>query len=147
MFMVWSRHHIRARAAVDALLVWGVVALLTIGQMDLQVVCTSGVVAIGQLARFYCFIGSWPSSPFATEVVVPDSVLLSAGAKYLFKWPRSWRRYGTWYLDPASALLNGLVTAKWGRTIYAMDINVWRVLTIHLDANGVDDAIAFPLTN
>ncbi|KAF0707945.1 hypothetical protein As57867_006477, partial [Aphanomyces stellatus] len=74
--------------------------------------------------------------------------LLSAGAKYLFDWS-PWVRHGVAYVDPASALLNGLVVFPFKRQGYAMDMKIWRVFAIELNADDDDDSIefAFPLVN
>ncbi|KAF0699254.1 Aste57867_10154 [Aphanomyces stellatus] len=106
-----------------------------IAEMDFQLVCQSGVVAIGQVGRFYDLLTIIGASNLFCYIVVRlqkntkvkhhPSLLLSSGARYFFD-ASKWTHQGIYYLDPVSALLNGLVTLQWHRTIYTFDIKLWR---------------------
>ncbi|KAF0682311.1 Aste57867_25538 [Aphanomyces stellatus] len=180
LLMAWTKEHTQLISSWDALLVWACVSILTllmpvvhsasivptcqIDEMDFQLVCASGRVTIGQVTRLYCLVSLVGACNAASHAVlrlrlqrrrvtsaVPESALLSAGAKYLFDWS-PWTRHGVAYVDPASALLTGLVTFPVRRTVYVMDIKIWRAFAIEHD--DVGDAVdvttaeyAFPLTN
>ncbi|KAF0685864.1 Aste57867_22301 [Aphanomyces stellatus] len=155
LLMAWTKEHTQLHSSWDALLVWAVVGVFTqaqpvvhsasidptcqIDEMDFQLVCASGRVTIGQVTRLYTLLGIKRRK----VKEAPESVLLSAGAKYLFDWS-PWVRHGVAYVDPASALLNGLVVVLFRRKMYAMDIKMWRVVAVDMQD---DDSIemAFPL--
>ncbi|OQR89558.1 hypothetical protein ACHHYP_06215 [Achlya hypogyna] len=143
-------------------LVWVVVAALSafspvtaemdvdmgcnIVEIDFQVVCTSGGVHIGHLTRMtllivivvlcnlLCFlvarhlIGRKPSCPVA-------SLFLSSGARYLYNHQHR-RHNGVYYLDPASAALNGILTMRYGKKMLVLDLKIWR--TFVLDVPAID---------
>ncbi|OQR89743.1 hypothetical protein ACHHYP_06084 [Achlya hypogyna] len=106
-------------------------------QMDFQIVCTSGTIAIGAFDRFIlllilmsichvtsysitkCIVRTKPASPVS-------SLLLSLGAKYYFAHTHR-IVHGVYYMDRASAALTGLLTYRHGQTMYAFDIKLWRV--------------------
>ncbi|KAF0697804.1 Aste57867_11519 [Aphanomyces stellatus] len=156
--MVWTKQFTSAYASKSSLLTWLVAAILTlvkpvvhhatihpicqVDQMDLQLVCASGVVAIGQVSRFYWLLGIITTSNvlcysivhvvhrgLAKESTDDNSLLLSAGAKYLFL-RTGWLHDNIYYMDSASALMNGLVSFRWRQTIYVFDIKLWRAFAI-----------------
>ncbi|KAF0689268.1 Aste57867_19247 [Aphanomyces stellatus] len=122
----------------------------TIVEMDFQVACESGTVVIGQLARLACFLGLVGTAAVGCAVALRfvstsgmttttsrhdyQSLLLSAGAMALFN-RSGWVHDHIYCIDPASALLSGLVTLPWRTdTIFVMDIKIWRVFSIPLTA-------------
>ncbi|KAF0709513.1 Aste57867_5890 [Aphanomyces stellatus] len=153
--MVWTKQYTSLYATGSSILVWIVAAALTLAtpvvhqasihadcqvdQMDFQVVCQSGVVAVGQASRLYwlltivaiCNAVSYTIVRIVKRNLANDKhhfPLLTSGATNLFE-RKHWMYGGTYYLDPASAILNGLVSFRWGQTIYAMDIKLWRHFT------------------
>ncbi|EQC38050.1 hypothetical protein SDRG_04480 [Saprolegnia diclina VS20] len=130
--------------------------------MDFTVVCESADIAIGDMNRFgtllllmaTCHIVSYS---IAKRVVGPKpsssvhSLLLSLGARYHFN--HTGRIvHGVYYLDRASAALNGILTFKLESTMYAFDIKLWRFFAAPIrsavDVPGLDQATlnaSFPL--
>ncbi|KAF0684490.1 Aste57867_23535 [Aphanomyces stellatus] len=167
--MVWTREYSSWYCTGCGLLAWLVVAVLTLvqpvahratmdpqcqfDQVDFQVVCQSGVIYIGQSSRLFwvlgiiiiCIAGSYIVVRIAKLAVHDegDSLLLSSGAKYLFD-RKPWIHHGVYYIDPASAILNGMITFHWKRKIYIMDIKTWRFFSIEAD-EGVPPSIYFSL--
>ncbi|EQC38049.1 hypothetical protein SDRG_04479 [Saprolegnia diclina VS20] len=122
--------------------------------MDFTVVCESADIAIGDMNRFgtllllmgTCHIVSYS---IAKRVVGPKpsspvhSLLLSLGARYHFN--HTGRIvHGVYYLDRASAALNGILTFKLESTMYAFDIKLWRFFAAPIrsavDVPGLDQA-------
>ncbi|KAF0689950.1 Aste57867_18643 [Aphanomyces stellatus] len=161
--LLWTHHYTSAYATASSLLVWIVAAILTllwpvehrammtptceIDQMDFQLVCQSGTVAIGQVTRLWLLLGIVGTSNTMCYVATrawffyrgqerplpySQSFLLSAGSQYLFD-TTHWIHGGKYHLDRASALLNGLVTLHWRRTIFVVDVKIWRSFVIPLD--------------
>ncbi|EQC37695.1 hypothetical protein SDRG_04724 [Saprolegnia diclina VS20] len=114
-----------------------------VAQIDMQLVCTTASIAIGQKQRLYtllsvvfgCKIGLYASTRWWLRRAPPkctvDSLFLSAGAKYLFSHD-TWLYNDVYYLDMASAVVNGILTYRRGATVYAVDVKFWRVFAIPL---------------
>ncbi|OQR86204.1 hypothetical protein ACHHYP_10861 [Achlya hypogyna] len=109
-------------------------------EVDFQVVCTGGTIVIGVASRVVLLIALVGAYNMATVALVrmamrhkpvnrAESLLLYAGAKYLFLHVK-WIHEQTYYLDRASAVLNGLVTLRYQHTYYGLDIKTWRSFTI-----------------
>ncbi|KAH9139216.1 hypothetical protein AeRB84_016509 [Aphanomyces euteiches] len=90
-----------------------------VDQVDFQLVCHSGQVQIEQASRMYLLLGIIVISNLVWLAIAifrgrrqkaahHGSLLLSSGARYLFDRSR-WMYNGVYYMDPASALLNGLI--------------------------------------
>ncbi|EQC27930.1 hypothetical protein SDRG_14350 [Saprolegnia diclina VS20] len=109
-----------------------------IESLDWQVVCTSGQVAVGDWRRLLLLIGTvfvcngacyWlvklgcrrPATVYARP-----SLLLSGGARYLFE-HGPWMHEGVYYMDRASAVLNGLLSVRYQGVLYLFDIKTWRL--------------------
>ncbi|KAF0698544.1 Aste57867_10843 [Aphanomyces stellatus] len=163
LLMVWTRQHTLYYASSSSTLVWVVAASLTlaypvthqatvqpqcaIDQMDFQLMCDSGLLVIGQVARLYWLLGvigicnaiglgaAWYFIQRLDQNYQHESLLLSAGAKYLFD-STHWVQDHTYYIDPASAVLNGLVSWRWGHLVYVLDIKLWRILKIMVGCDG-----------
>ncbi|KAG9400121.1 hypothetical protein AC1031_011031 [Aphanomyces cochlioides] len=115
----------------------------TIEQVDYQVVCTSGVVEIGQLTQMYgltalvlscCFL-CYLFERFHSRRIErhsANSLLLYAAAKHQFKWGK-WEYKGIWYIDKASAVLTGILTWETSSTLCVFDIKTWRIHTLSRD--------------
>ncbi|OQR89557.1 hypothetical protein ACHHYP_06214 [Achlya hypogyna] len=112
----------------------------SIAEMDFQVVCTAGTIEIGHMARLQVLIGIvlvCNSVSFGVVKLVlgakpsdaASSLFLSAGAKYLFSNSRRLHK-GVYYLDRASAALNGILSVRYGKHIYALDLKIWRTFVI-----------------
>ncbi|KAF0688121.1 Aste57867_20235 [Aphanomyces stellatus] len=160
LLMIWTKQYTSLYASNSGVLTWFVAAVLSltmpvvhhatvnpichIYQMDFQLVCASGVAAIGQITRFYWLLGIIASSNLVCYVVARlyyqglgnivdtpkcHSRLLSAGAKYFFT-RSNWLYHNVYYMDPASALMNGLVSFPWCQWTYIFDIKLWRILVV-----------------
>ncbi|KAF0682437.1 Aste57867_25450 [Aphanomyces stellatus] len=115
-------------------------------QVDFQLICHAGVVQIGSYERTLqlvvmtsttvCLCFAWeywrdPSLKLPSHRV---SLFLPAGAHYLYH-KRPWIFNNTLYLDKASAFLCGLVSVKYRRVVYVLDIKTWRTHTILIDSD------------
>ncbi|KAF0703085.1 Aste57867_7699 [Aphanomyces stellatus] len=109
----------------------------TVDSVDFQVVCQSGTLEIGSSQRFFTLIGlafascgftfaierlRHPNLKFRHELT---SLFLHAIAKHNFSF-YEWHHGGMFYLDKASAVLNGLLSVHVGTVLYVFDIKSWR---------------------
>ncbi|OQR89142.1 hypothetical protein ACHHYP_06454, partial [Achlya hypogyna] len=156
IFLVITQEYAAYYANINTIIVCSVAAIWTalepvpatvavdkkcsVTAVDMQILCTSSVIAIGQMSRFggllivICtchiisyhvakwYVGAKPLSPAA-------SLLLSTGARYHFKHVHR-IVHGVYYLDRASAALTGLLTYRCGRTFYVLDIKLWRIFVV-----------------
>ncbi|KAF0694286.1 Aste57867_14834 [Aphanomyces stellatus] len=115
-------------------------------QMDAQVVCNSGVVEIGRMARvaLLCSVVlGWTVLCYviarvyyrlvnqsSTERLV-ESVFLYSGARFQFRTAR-WIHHDTYYLDRMSAVLNGILTIHWDHAIVGLDVKLWRLFRVEI---------------
>ncbi|OQR91486.1 hypothetical protein THRCLA_08974, partial [Thraustotheca clavata] len=108
--------------------------------INFQVECTSGYISIGQPRRLYILgliIVLWNLVSFSLVkkllVTRPhkelESFLLSPNATYLFYHTDRFS-HGVYYLDRASAALDGILTVRFGGSIYSLDIKLWRLFVI-----------------
>ncbi|KDO34467.1 hypothetical protein SPRG_00531 [Saprolegnia parasitica CBS 223.65] len=110
--------------------------------LNLQLVCQSGVLRIGDRTRFVellllcvgclllCYgIERWRYPDLPNES--PVSHHLSCEAKYLFNLEK-WQFQGVYYLDKASAAMNGMLILSLRDTFYALDIKTWRRFQLHV---------------
>ncbi|KAF0692340.1 Aste57867_16578 [Aphanomyces stellatus] len=160
--MVWTKEFTMYYATSSCLLVWLFVAILTLvqpvahdasvtpqcqfDQMDFQLVCHSGVIRIGQFSRLICLLAIIGITNVACCAMAywvkrdlgptkTHSLFLSSGAKYLFD-TTNWIYNGAYYIDPASALLNGLISWHWGPSTFMMDIKLWRIFCMDKDLDA-----------
>ncbi|KDO19910.1 hypothetical protein SPRG_22344 [Saprolegnia parasitica CBS 223.65] len=154
--MAWTRQYSASYTAKTATTAWLVAVGLSftspvshsatiqrsceIVEMDFEMVCHSGVVAIGSVDRFQLLVGiavggsilmyvldrAWHVLPPLNE---RDSCLVSCSAKYLFE-RRGWVYDRVYYLDFASAALTGLLVCTFQGDYYVFDIKTWRMLVI-----------------
>ncbi|EQC36588.1 hypothetical protein SDRG_06032 [Saprolegnia diclina VS20] len=134
-----TREHSIRYITINSLLVWSIAACLSSLQpvehratmdfrcvstaLDFQVECSTGSIAIGFLDRVLLLIAVivacncvcyglvralWPVSASLRR---SQSLLLTAGAKYLFTHD-GWLLGDVYYMDRASALLSGLLTVS-----------------------------------
>ncbi|OQR87324.1 hypothetical protein ACHHYP_09135 [Achlya hypogyna] len=168
VMMVVTRSYTAVYATPNSVLVWVIVAALTavdpvmprttiearcdLAQMDLQVTCSSATIEIGQSTRLWTLVGIvlgcnvlcyaltrcyYRSNAPACEAT---SLLLSSGAKHLFL--HSNRTFDdTYYLDRASAAINGMLTLSHRGHIYALDFKLWRFLVFQ-EPSGIPDTEA-----
>ncbi|RHY71717.1 hypothetical protein DYB38_003240 [Aphanomyces astaci] len=156
-FMVWG---------ASALLSWIIPATHTatmtrqceMPQVDFQLVCTSGTIAIGSFGRFVTLIGVCVGSIAICyayerlrhphlETQGQASYFLSASAKYMFE-PKHWTKEKVYYIDPASAVINGILSIQVKNTFYIFDLKIWRFFVIdepHLKRKRLHDEGAFHL--
>ncbi|KDO23596.1 hypothetical protein SPRG_10791 [Saprolegnia parasitica CBS 223.65] len=154
IFLAITREHSIRYVTINSVLVWAVAACLTTLRpvqhkanmafrcvptaLDLQVTCSTGTIAIGFLDRVLLLIliivvcngvcyglvrSLWPVS---ASVRRSESLLLTAGAKFLFSHD-GWLLGDVYYMDRASALLSGLVTVSWRGSLLVFDVKTWRL--------------------
>ncbi|OQR96369.1 hypothetical protein ACHHYP_16011 [Achlya hypogyna] len=150
-------------ATPNSILVWGLCSLLSraypvahsttltktcsVVAVDYQVVCTSGVIRIGSIQRFVSLFAVVLGANLTSFAMIRaaykeppkrthDSLFLAAGAKFMFT-DFKWIYNRVYYLDRASAVLNGILTYRRGLVMYAFDIKVWRIFIISLPAKWV----------
>ncbi|KAF0694392.1 Aste57867_14732 [Aphanomyces stellatus] len=157
--MVFTGTYTAVYATANGILVWVVAAILSSASpvhptttiqkqcsfvaVDLQLVCRSATIAIGQSSRFFTLIGLVlvcnalcfavtkyivlrKKAPPASDV---HSLLLSSGAKHLFIHDNRTHN-GIYYLDRASAAINGMLTMCHEDRMYALDLKLWRFVAI-----------------
>ncbi|RHY38056.1 hypothetical protein DYB34_005552 [Aphanomyces astaci] len=155
-------------ATTNSILVWTITASLSyywpvthvvslaqrcaIVQMDAQIVCTSGDIAIGHVSRLVtlamlvlasklvCFVAAriLVRRRVANDVHI-KSIFVYAGAKYLFELSK-WMSCDVYYMDRMSAAMNGILTVQRHETMHALDIKLWRVFSVDLS----DEASSIP---
>ncbi|EQC27628.1 hypothetical protein SDRG_14539, partial [Saprolegnia diclina VS20] len=152
--LVWTQDHTIAYATINSLLMWLISALLAtlapvqatitvsptceIATLDYQVVCVAGSVVIGSLERLLTLVGLvivcngvcfglvrclWKRP----HPHVSSSMLLCGGAKYLFSHDGWLDEDGTYFLDRASAVLNGLLSVRYQNQWVVFDVKTWCV--------------------
>ncbi|KAH9110074.1 hypothetical protein LEN26_012553 [Aphanomyces euteiches] len=112
----------------------------SVESVDFQIVCHSGRVEIGSFQRFIGLISLAAASCLVAYIferlTKPKkkrrhqirSYFLHTVAKNSLAFD-IWNYDGVYYLDKASALLNGLLTAHCGKTLYVFDMKTWRFFT------------------
>ncbi|RHY26598.1 hypothetical protein DYB32_008466, partial [Aphanomyces invadans] len=117
----------------------------TTPQVNFQVECCAGVVQIGSLARVVqlvlltsvvivlCYVWQRWRRPQFRLPHHTTSHLLPAGALYLYN-KQPWIVKSTLYLDKASAFLCGLIAVSYNRSMYVLDVKMWRVHVIAIDS-------------
>ncbi|KDO35151.1 hypothetical protein SPRG_01218 [Saprolegnia parasitica CBS 223.65] len=155
-FSVVTRQYTAVYATQSNLLVWATTAFwtllspvtyslslqnrCTVVAVDAQLVCHAGVFAIGSTRRMVSLFGlicalvlvwfvvqrlRWPHlAPLSKR-----SYLLYATARYHFA-TDEWTHKQIYYIDQTSAVLTGLLSLRFGRVIYVLDIKSWRVFAI-----------------
>ncbi|EQC31453.1 hypothetical protein SDRG_11052 [Saprolegnia diclina VS20] len=117
-----------------------------VSAVDFQVECRSGVVAIGRMRRFAGIVGGTTATVGVLYVLErylrprasiseAHSHLLYATAKYHYA-TDGWIVDGVYYIDRASAVLTGLLSFEWQRTMYILDIKTWRQYAIDVSDGG-----------
>ncbi|KAH9193754.1 hypothetical protein AeNC1_004267 [Aphanomyces euteiches] len=158
IFTVVTAQYTSVYAMKSNVIVWGNAAVLSwtvpvthtgtfgrtcdFAQVDFQLVCSSGTVAIGDSMRFMCLVGICLSSTLACyafeRIRDPkrppprhNSLLLASSAKFMFASSR-WIHHNVYYLDQASAVINGLLSLRIGNVFYVLDVKIWRLLVIDI---------------
>ncbi|EQC27651.1 hypothetical protein SDRG_14561 [Saprolegnia diclina VS20] len=152
--LVWTQDHTIAYATINSLLMWLISALLAtlapvqatitvspvceIATLDYQVVCVAGSVVIGSVQRLLMLVGIvlvcngvcfglvrcfWKRP----QPLQSSSMLLCGGAKYLFSHDGWLDGDGTYFLDRASAVLNGLLSVRYQDQWIVFDVKTWCV--------------------
>ncbi|KAF0682833.1 Aste57867_25132 [Aphanomyces stellatus] len=162
--MALTKEHTIYYATSNSILVWLVVVTLSLvspirhsmtidnqchlAQVDFQVICTSGYVTIGYISRLatiiFVALGCNILCYVATRTVVQtpspnkiDSCFVYAGGRYLFL-TSDWVHDDVYYMDRASATLNGILTLRWRRVMFGFDLKLWRVFQVDLHKNMLD---------
>ncbi|KAH9115390.1 hypothetical protein LEN26_012995 [Aphanomyces euteiches] len=154
--MVYTAQYTPAYVFKCNLMVWGFAAILslvspathtatiqrqcTFAHVDYQLVCTSGTISIGSFGRFTALVGIFvcsiviaylyerirhPSLPPTRQ----NSFFLSTSAKYVYE-PGNWIDHDVYYLDPASAVINGILSIRFSNVFYMLDLKIWRIFMI-----------------
>ncbi|EQC28294.1 hypothetical protein SDRG_13974 [Saprolegnia diclina VS20] len=159
---------------LNSVLVWAVTACLTTllpvthavhvhrtcitTALDYQVHCTSGDVVIGSLHRLLLLSLLVVSINVASYLSVrcrqcknevrSRSLLLCAGARYLFD-QESWLQEELYYMDRASAALNGLLSLRYKQAMYVFDVKTWRLHALSAVSTHLERRLreALPLRN
>ncbi|OQS06776.1 hypothetical protein THRCLA_01194 [Thraustotheca clavata] len=108
--------------------------------MDFEIVCTSGSVALGDPKRLavlcaiallnICFwfgLEKW-RHPHLPKVPL-KTLLLSAQSFYLMHW-HGRQSDGDYYLDTTSAIMAGILAVEYNDQRYIFDIKSWRVMSL-----------------
>ncbi|KDO19710.1 hypothetical protein SPRG_14237 [Saprolegnia parasitica CBS 223.65] len=148
VFIAYTREYNRYYNAINIALVWlvaGCVSLLhpAYHVASMQRAVDSAQIQIGQFSRLLLLIGIVFAVKLFCYVSVrlyigdptparAKSIVLYAGAKFLFR-HKTWIYHDVYYLDRASALLNGMVTLRWRETLYVLDIKTWRAFGVDMD--------------
>ncbi|KAF0699681.1 Aste57867_9758 [Aphanomyces stellatus] len=115
----------------------------TVDSVDFQLVCSSGTMEIGSIARFGGLIGLAVGCCVVSYILErlmyphtqyhqPDqSLMLHATARNCLDFER-WHHRGVFYIDQASAVLTGLLAIQRGHQIFIFDIKSWRRYTINM---------------
>ncbi|KAF0689773.1 Aste57867_18792 [Aphanomyces stellatus] len=111
--------------------------------VDFHMTCVSATLAIGQVSRLYCLIAltigtsllcyvvDWLWHPTRPPPVKSKSLFLCAAAKFRFD-QGPWMYNGVYYLDMASALLNGMISIEYHEVLYVFDIKTWRLYVMDI---------------
>ncbi|KDO18519.1 hypothetical protein SPRG_21686 [Saprolegnia parasitica CBS 223.65] len=157
LLMVITLEYTPYCATPNSLLVWLVAAILSAtypvthsatlstdacfaADVDFQLICNSATIYIGSTTRLWTLIGVVVACNIVVYVVVRmtlteaprsdiNSHFLYAGARYLF-WHSKWKYDEVYYLDKASAVLNGILPLRYRGRLYAFDIKLWRVFAL-----------------
>ncbi|KAF0682798.1 Aste57867_25097 [Aphanomyces stellatus] len=166
LFSTLTKQYTSTYSFKSSLLLWGVAAVWSFVQpvvhsvelartchvvaVDAQVVCQSGVVAIGSSRRFIGLLGLAGACcvvcyaidrlrfPHLTLSKKPASLFLYAAAKHQFRKDR-WEYRGVYFLDRASAALNGVLSVRTGGAYYVFDVKTWRLYVY--DVEPLDPAM------
>ncbi|KDO33570.1 hypothetical protein SPRG_19202 [Saprolegnia parasitica CBS 223.65] len=139
--MAWTRQYSASYTPKTALTTWLMAVVLSftspvshsatiqrscsLVEMDFEMMCHSGVVAIGSVSRLLLLVSIALASPLDER----DSFLVSCSAKYLFE-RRGWVHDRIYYIDFASAALTGLLVCSYKSDLYVFDIKTWRTLVL-----------------
>ncbi|KAF0720112.1 Aste57867_554 [Aphanomyces stellatus] len=123
----------------------------TVAQVDYQVVCNAGTIAIGSVTQFYGLLGLVAGCCAVCYAVercrhekpkyssgFMSSNFLYAAAKHQFRTDK-WEYHNIQYLDKASAVLTGILSYRIRNELYIFDIKTWRMYAIPTDQLGLDD--------
>ncbi|KAF0718916.1 Aste57867_1395 [Aphanomyces stellatus] len=169
--MVVTQEYTVYYCTINSIAVWLVTATLSVAfptkhnmaiskqcqlvQVDLQVVCTSANLVIGDVSRLvtlivvvvacnvFCYLitRAIVRSPHRPRV---HSNMLCAGAIYLFE-TSSWIYNDIYYMDRVSAAVNGILTVQYDHVMYGLDIKLWCTFQIPMVyINDNDDGMSPP---
>ncbi|KDO33752.1 hypothetical protein SPRG_01633 [Saprolegnia parasitica CBS 223.65] len=178
LVLPWTQWRTPKFALAHSLVVWLISALLatlapvqaTISAdptcsfvtLDRQVQCVMGTVHIGSVSRLLLLIGvvvgcngvcyGVARRLFPRDTGVrSSSLLLCSGATYLFK-HNDWIQDDVYYMDRASAALNGLLSVQWrSDSFYVLDVKIRSIIpallnedgSVHDGAAGADSSAKF----
>ncbi|OQR85652.1 hypothetical protein ACHHYP_11595 [Achlya hypogyna] len=112
----------------------------SVQDMDFQLTCRSGMVAVGSLSRFGVSMAVICGCVGATyayyRLALPTlpsrafpCLVLSAKAYYVLPFDR-WRLRGEVYIDKTTAIMGGLLSWELGGISFVLDIKTWRVYRV-----------------
>ncbi|KAH9155845.1 hypothetical protein AeRB84_002199, partial [Aphanomyces euteiches] len=83
-------------------------------------------ICVGSIATAYLYERiRHPSLPPTRQ----DSYFLSSSAKYVYE-PGNWMDHEVYYLDPASAVINGILSIRFSNVFYMLNLKIWRIFVI-----------------
>ena len=166
--LLYTRGTSATYATIEMLVVWSCAACISVlapirptisvhpictpVEFDFQMSCVSGTVHAGSWTRLLVLVGlvvglhvvggtlwrrRWPP-PLQYR---SRSRLLAGGAKWLFH-HAPWQANRVYYLDRASAALNGLLSVRAGNAFYVLDVKTWRLLRLGRCVGEDDRAFA-----
>ncbi|RHY35082.1 hypothetical protein DYB32_000417 [Aphanomyces invadans] len=112
--------------------------------VDFDVLCMSGLIGIGSLHRVLglvllafgccavCFVVQRIRQPHLAKLHKTESCLLHSAADFEFA-KDLWQHRGVYFMDPASAALNGVLVFPWIKSTYILDIKTWRTCKLDED--------------
>ncbi|KAF0691767.1 Aste57867_17038 [Aphanomyces stellatus] len=153
-FSMFTKQHTYVYSYTSGYVVWATAALWSILSpmvhevnlhrqcvvlaVDFDTRCVSGVVEIGSFTRFcgligLCFGGCfvcyaverWRRPTKGSDVHTTTSFFLYSAAAVNFQ-RANWEYRGVYFLDKASAALNGVLSLEGRDVFYVMDIKTWR---------------------
>ncbi|KAH9064696.1 hypothetical protein Ae201684P_003483 [Aphanomyces euteiches] len=153
ILMVYTAQYTPAYVFKCNFMVWGLAAILswvspathtatiqrqcTFAHVDYQLVCSSAIgsfsritalvgICVGSIATAYLYERiRHPSLPPTRQ----DSYFLSSSAKYVYE-PGNWMDHEVYYLDPASAVINGILSIRFSNVFYMLNLKIWRIFVI-----------------
>ncbi|OQR85285.1 hypothetical protein ACHHYP_12012 [Achlya hypogyna] len=172
--LIWTASGSPMYTTLETLFVWLVSACVTmlapvshsvavertcsVALLDFDVVCRSGTVTAGSWPRLVFLMGIvagsygvgvlflrrlWPSKPHAQS----RSLLVSGSAMALF-YQTPWIVGDVYYMDRASAALNGLLSARYNESWVIFDVKTWRLVRLPARTEGdIRFQRALPLRN
>ncbi|RHY18071.1 hypothetical protein DYB25_004290 [Aphanomyces astaci] len=122
--------------------IFGMVVLDWLLQVDFQVVCTTGDLAIGQPVRFVlliaivlvskCGVLCHHTLPCDEYPENPTQVCVLVRRSQVHAYNGGWISDDMYFMDRISAAMNGILTVRRGSVMYGLDTKLWCTLQVDL---------------